>query len=46
MLIHLFNLILKLINFYLDRREKKIKQKVSPTNVDFELYVHISKGKD
>ncbi len=34
MLIHLFNLILKLVEFYLDRKQKSSQQKVSPTIVN------------
>lgn len=46
MLTQMFNLILKLVNFYLDRREKKTKQKDTPADVDFEFYIHINKGKE
>ncbi len=44
MLIQMFNLILKLINFYLDRKGKKTKQKKSPNQTNIDVIIHISKN--
>lgn len=44
MVIHIINFILKLVNFYLDRREEKTKQKKSPNRTNIDVTIHISKN--